>query len=71
MDYQYILLSASCFLSFLNFVSLILLSNAIFRLLVPNKKPPLVSSEAPPAQESGLIDLKQSSTYDPRFASRN
>lgn len=61
----YILISICLFFSILNFIFIIFLSNSIFRLLISNSK----SIEEKPLNitTSGLVDLKPTVTYDPRF----
>jgi hypothetical protein len=61
----YILLSVCCLLSLLNTVFIVLLSNSIFRVLAAdrNRRRILVKEN----DEKGLVDLKNSATYDPRF----
>jgi len=60
----YILMSICLFFSFLNFVFIIFLSNFIFRFFV-NSKPS--TEKLPNNINSGLVDLKPTVTYDPRF----
>lgn len=53
----------SCLISFVNLIAILFLSNALFRILSgPTRRP------APSAQEeSGLVELRDVPTYDPRF----
>lgn len=65
MLYLYILTGVSIFLGVLNLVALLFLSNAFFRVMVSGREP----VAPPPRDERGLVDLRESGTYDPRFRS--
>lgn len=53
----------SCVVSFVNLIAILFLSNALFRIFSN------AGSELPPPRqdESGLVDVRESPTYDPRF----
>lgn len=65
----HILLGLCCFISFVNFIAIVFLSNSIFRILAPAKRADSqVSAMAQPqATSKGLMDIKDSPTYDLRF----
>jgi hypothetical protein len=63
MTILYSLLSLSCFLSLINLLFVIMLSNSIFRALRPDPR----KETSRPEPEGGLVDLKYSPTYDIRF----
>jgi hypothetical protein len=71
----YLLLSFCCFLSFLNLIFLIFLSNSLFKVLIETrnletraiKNQPRRKVEGQP--ESGLLDPSPTATYDIRFRS--
>lgn len=60
----YILISICCLISFSNLVFTIFLSNSIFRIFIPKNigKNPRIR-----ADDSGLVDVGPSLTYDIRF----
>jgi hypothetical protein len=60
----YILISFCLFFSFINFISIIFLSNFLFRVLVPKNKNYEKNNQS---EDSGLVDLNPTVTYDPRF----
>lgn len=60
----YVLCGLTLAVSIANLAAVVFLSNSIFRMLVRRDILP------PPARpQSGLVDLKDSPTYDPRFRS--
>ena len=61
----YIMLSFCCALSTLNTFFIIFLSNAIFRFI--SDQNPKNKKKNIQKIDSGLVDLKNSPTYDPRF----
>lgn len=65
MSTDIIIASLSLFISSLNLVAIILLSNSMFRLLVDKE----AEAREPVAakRDEGLVDVRQSVTYDPRF----
>jgi hypothetical protein len=64
MTILYVLVGASVFLGVLNLVALTLLSNALFRFMnLDDQEPP----PSPTKEDGGLVDLKDTPTYDPRF----
>lgn len=58
----YILLSFCLFFSLLNLIFTLLLSNSVYRLLSPVKNKKEKNDD-----NAGLVDLKPTVTYDPRF----
>ena len=66
--YIYILLSFSCFFSFLSFISVVFLSNAMYRQF-KKEEPPIVLEKK--NEEKGLLDINFVGNYDPRFNSKN
>lgn len=64
--YIYILLAFSCFFSFLSFISVLFLSNALYRQF--NKKDIVTSEKKQENEEKGLVDINSVGTYDPRFS---
>jgi hypothetical protein len=58
----YILCGSTCFLSLVNLVAVIFLSNSLFRLLVSGRSTPPSRDEG-----SGLVEPSPTVTYDPRF----
>lgn len=64
----YILLSVCMFISLMNLVATVLLSNSVFRLFGPNT-PPQIRAER--NDDSGLVDPAPTPTYDARFLSQN
>jgi hypothetical protein len=65
LTFLYILCGATCFLSLVNLVAVIFLSNSLFRLLVAGR-PVHASSKG---SDAGLVDPSPTVTYDPRFRS--
>ncbi len=65
MTFLYILCGATCFISAVNLVAVVFLSNSLFRLLVA-ERPPRIS---PKGSDAGLVDPSPTVTYDPRFRS--
>lgn len=65
MLYLYILTGVSLFVGVVNLVAVLFLSNAFFRVMVSGREP----VAPPPRGERGLVDLRESGTYDPRFRS--
>jgi hypothetical protein len=65
MNTDTIIASLSLFVSLINLVAILFLSNSMFRLLI-NKE---AETREPVAakRDEGLVDVKQSMTYDPRF----
>lgn len=65
MSTDIIIASLSLLVSSLNLVAILFLSNSVFRLLV-NKE---AEAREPVAakRDEGLVDVRQSMTYDPRF----
>jgi len=53
----------SCVLSFVNLVAVLFLSNALFRIFSGNSR----TSSLPKQNESGLVEVREVPTYDPRF----
>lgn len=60
----YILLGLCCFFSFLNFIAVLFLSNFLFRIFVPAAEE---AKKLSSISDGGLVDVKLSPTYDPRF----
>jgi len=67
MTPEFIIVSVCCFISFMNLLATVFLSNAVFRLLVSSR--PQKDSPVIPSKDNGLVDLKEVPTYDPRFKS--
>lgn len=65
-----ILLSIICFICFLNLIFILVLSNFIFRFFILLKNPENKENNSNLKEESNLIDLKNSLSYDPRFSSQ-
>lgn len=65
MIYLYIMTGVSLFVGVVNLVAVLFLSNAFFRVMISGSEP----VAPPPKDERGLVDLKESGTYDPRFRS--
>lgn len=63
MTILYLLVAASLAVGVLNFLAVVLLSNAMFRFVSLERQAP----EPMPSRESGLLDLEATATYDPRF----
>jgi hypothetical protein len=63
MTLIFVLFGTCAFLGVLNLVATIMLSNAVYRAFAVSKDiaPPL------PSRDSGLVEIKDSPTYDPRF----
>lgn len=59
-----ILIAVCCLFSILNFLSILFLSNSLFHILLSKEeiKLPIKNQD-----EKGLVDLKESPTYDSRF----
>ena len=64
MTIEIILISFCCVICVANLFATIFLSNFIFRVLSDDRKVP---NTPPIADDKGLVDLKYSPTYDPRF----
>lgn len=61
----YSLVGISIFVGLVNLVAVLFLSNAFFRVMVYGREP-----VAPPrSDDRGLVDPRESGTYDPRFRS--
>lgn len=67
MTPEFIIVSVCCFISSMNLLATVFLSNAVFRLLVSSR--PQKDSPVIPSKDTGLVDLKEVPTYDPRFKS--
>lgn len=68
MSIELVIVSIGCIVSFINLLSTIFLSNAVFRLLTTNRfeqNQERISSQ----KDVGLVDLPEIPTYDPRFLS--
>jgi len=63
MTILYFMVGASLVVGVLNFLAVIFLSNAMFRFISPDRQ----ESPPPPSRESGLMDPRETPTYDPRF----
>jgi len=63
MTLIFVLFGACAFLGVLNFVATIMLSNAVYRAFSESKGP----APSLPSRDSGLVEIKNSPTYDPRF----
>jgi hypothetical protein len=57
------LVSISCALSFLNLIFILFLSNSIYRLFTRG----MPKQSSLKIEDKGLVDIKDSPTYDPRF----
>lgn len=68
MTILYSLVASSLVVGTLNLVAVLFLSNALFRILMVPKRP--IPGE-PKSEEKGLVDIRQTMTYDPRFSSKN
>lgn len=68
MIYLYFLVGASALVGVVNLFAIILLSNAIFRLMNPPSG--LVPPPENPRDSAGLVDPVATPTYDPRFRSK-
>lgn len=62
MTIVYVLCGLSLFLSASNLLATLFLSNSLFRLLVRRTEAPTVDAPA-----GGLVELRETPTYDPRF----
>jgi len=74
MTTLYVLVGLSCFLSFINIVFVVFLSNSLFRFFVtkdpPEQRPVPKGPPVPKTnltQDSGLVDVGYFPTYDARF----
>jgi len=72
MIFLYWFVGASCFISILNLVAVLFLSNAFFRLMVRERddasREPVALPRVSP-DERGLVDIGTVDNYDPRFRS--
>jgi hypothetical protein len=68
MTILYYIAISSLVVGFLNLIAVLFLSNAMFRILLPSKV--VLEKNTPKAPEKGLVDLKQTMTYDPRFTAK-
>lgn len=66
---HYIVIS-SLVIGLLNLVAVLFLSNALFRILLYRPFRDIGDETNPEPDRKGLVDLKQSMTYDPRFATK-
>ncbi len=62
-----ILICCCLFFSFLNIIFTIFLSNSIFRLITDDEQKIIKKSNEKNNPQDGLVDIKPTVTYDPRF----
>lgn len=67
MTILYVLCGLTLFSSLVNILAVIFLSNSIFRVIVRERAeyPPIAVEK----RDSGLMEVRESPTYDPRFRS--
>lgn len=69
MTAELIIVTLCCAFSLLNLFSTILLSNAIFKLLVAKEKKASMSDDL--NSDKGLVDIPVVANYDPRFLQKS
>lgn len=67
MTFLYVLCGATCFVSVVNLVAVLFLSNSLYRIFAASRLPP--PSPTVERRERGLVDPSATVTYDPRFRS--
>jgi hypothetical protein len=68
MTILYSIVVSSLVVGVLNLIAVLFLSNAMFRILLASRAPPEKKTSKSP--EKGLVDVKQTMTYDPRFSAK-
>lgn len=66
MDLHLVLIGVICLVSFANLFFTVLLSNSMFRIVASDSRRQRLNPKDPDT-ESGLVDVQNSLTYDPRF----
>ena len=69
MTILYVICGISCFVSVFNLLALLFMSNSLFRILVSERDlpPPAASVSSGPKESTGLLEVRETPTYDPRF----
>lgn len=71
MTILYVICGVSCFVSIFNLLALLFMSNSLFRILVSERDlpPPPASVSRNQKETGGLLEVRETPTYDPRFRS--
>jgi len=67
VNLELILIALGCLVSLLNLLATIFLSNAVFRFLAEDRNNLHSANPRASAKISGLVDVSETPTYDPRF----